>query len=273
MIRFFNNYTYYKPTLGQSWLLFALLLAGSIVSAVLFGHAPQSFSYFVMMLVPLLWCAWMGGQAAAAGEPPLAVNDPHFGKLPAWAFLLLSAVALMTLAFVVEPTTSFIPMPDSIKAIFEKAFVDSALPDMVVSTCILAPLLEEFLCRGMMMRGMMTRMRPWKAIFWSALIFSVMHLNPWQSIPAFLIGLFLGWVYWRTHCLWATILLHCLNNTLSTVLSRIWTDLPVDAGWRDIMPPAAYGFVYAASVVILTVTLYLLHEKTVSPQIQNRVEA
>ena len=107
---------------------------------------------------------------------------------------------MLSLSVVIEPTTSFIPMPDSIKAIFEKAFVESALWDMIVSTCILAPLLEELLCRGIMLRGMLARRKaPWKAIVWSALIFAVMHMNPWQSIPAFLIGLLLGWVYYRTH--------------------------------------------------------------------------
>lgn len=269
---------YFKPSLGQSWLLFSLLLVGSIAAGGLLGlltrgHAPQSLSYAAMMLLPLLWCVWMGRQDAAAGGSPLALNAPHFGRLPAWAFLLLACIALLAFSYLIEPTTSFIPMPDSIRTVFEKAFMESSLWDMVLSTCILAPLLEEFLCRGMMLRGMLTRMHPWKAIFWSALIFAVMHLNPWQSIPAFLIGLLLGWVYWRTHCLWATIFLHCVNNSLSTVISRAWPDLPIDAGWRDVLPPTVYWTVYAAAAVVLAATLYILYEKTVSPKIQTRLEA
>jgi len=263
---------YYKPTLGGSWFLVALILVGSIIVGLLLRGAPQSCTYFVMMLLPLAWCWWMGNQAAATGGKALAINAPHFGKLPVWAFLLLSALTLVSLSFVIEPTTSFIPMPDSVKAIFEKAFVDLPLWDMVLSTCILAPLLEELLCRGMMLRGMLTHMSPWKAIFWSAFLFAFMHLNPWQSIPAFLLGLFLGWVYWRTHSLWATIFLHCLNNSLSTVLTRLWPDLPVDAGWQDILPPTAYWICYAAAAVLAVVLIYILHEKTVSPQVQTRVE-
>ncbi|MBQ1672764.1 MAG: CPBP family intramembrane metalloprotease [Bacteroidales bacterium] len=267
---------YYKPSLGQSWWLVLLLLVGSIVGggiSLFWPAAPQALTYFVMMMLPLLWCVWQGRLAAVSGVHPLALNAPHFGKLPVWAFFVLAAVALIALSIVIEPTTSFIPMPDSIKAVFEKAFVDSKLWDMIASTCILAPLLEELLCRGLMMRGMLTRMKPGRAIFWSALIFAVMHLNPWQSIPAFLIGLFLGWVYWRTHCLWATIFLHCLNNSLSTLISRVWPDLPIDAGLKDILAPSTYWIVYAAAVVVLVLILYLLHEKTVSPQIQSRVEA
>ena len=268
-----QNFKYYKPSLGGSWLMVALVFVGSIVMAFCLPNAPRSVPYFLMMLLPLGWCWLMGRRAAEEGVRPLAIHAPHYGRLPVWAFLLISGVILFALSFVIEPTTSWIPMPDSIKAIFEQAFVDSDLWDMVVSTCILAPLLEEFLCRGMMLRGMLTRMRPWKAIFWSALIFAVMHMNPWQSIPAFLIGLFLGWVYWRTHSLWATIFLHFLNNAASTVISRIWTDLPVDAAWKDILSPNTYWICYAAAAILAVVLIYFLHEKTVSPEVPPCVEA
>ena len=274
----FQYFKFYKPGLGQSWLLVALVFAGSLLGAGItlgWKSAPQSLTYAVMMALPLAWCWWMGQRSAESGRRPLAINQPHFGKLPAWVFLVLAILALLALSVTIEPTTSFIPMPDSIKAIFEKAFVDSALWDMIVSTCILAPLLEEFLCRGMMLRGMLSHgMKPWKAIFWSALIFAVMHLNPWQSIPAFLIGLLLGWVYWRTHCLWATILLHCVNNSISTFISRLWPDLPIEAGLKDVLPSAtSYWIIYAAATVLLLILLYILHEKTVSPEIPPAVDA
>ena len=272
----FNYYKHYKPALGQSWLLVLLMFVGSILGSgvtLIWPDVPQSLTYALMMFLPLLWCWWMGRQAAWGGGQTAAIDAPRFGKLPAGGFLVLAGIALLGLTVVIEPTTSFIPMPDSIKAIFEKAFMDSALWDMILSTCILAPLLEELLCRGMMLRGMLERMAPWKAIFWSAFLFAVMHMNPWQSIPAFLTGLFLGWVYWRTRSLWATVFLHCLNNSLATVISRIWPDLPVDAGLKDILPSTTYWTVYAASAAVLVLILYLLHEKTVSAEIQGRVEA
>ena len=271
MIQYFK---YYKPGLGASWLLVGLTLLGSILAGLALPQAPHSLTYALMTILPLAWCWWMGNMAATAGDKPLAVNAPHFGKLGAAGFLVLSAVALLALSVVIEPTTTFIPMPDTIKALFEKVFIDSALWDMIVSTCILAPLFEEFLCRGMMLRGMLAGgMRPRNAILWSALLFAVMHLNPWQSIPAFLIGLLLGWVYWRTHCLWATIFLHCFNNSISTLISRLWPDLPVDAGLRDILPPTTWWIVFGAAAVVLFLTLYLLHEKTVSPEVQTHMEA
>ena len=269
----FQYFKYYRAGLGQSWFLAALMLVGSVIVGFSLPHAPQSLTYFLMMLLPVAWCWWMGRQAFDAGGGARPINDPRFGKLGAVGFLLLSALALIALSVVIDPTTSFIPMPDPVKAVFEKAFMESPLWDMILSTCILAPLLEEFLCRGMMLRGMLYRMQPWKAITWSAVIFAVMHLNPWQSIPAFLIGLFLGWVYWRTRCLWATIFLHCLNNSLSTVISRLMPDVSVDTSMQDLLPPMVWWTVFAASAILLIILLFFLHEKTVSPEIPTHLEA
>ena len=272
-----QQFKYCKPGLGLSWLMVALVLVGSLVGGALtavWPETPQSLSYLITMCFPLAACWWIGAQSMLRGERALAINAPHFEKLGAPLYLGLAAVAMLTLSVVIEPTTSFIPMPDSIKAIFEKAFVNSALWDMIVSTCILAPLLEELLCRGIMLRGMLARGKaPWKAIFWSALIFAVMHMNPWQSIPAFVMGLLLGWVYWRTHSLWATIFLHCLNNATATLISRVWSDLPIDAGLRDVLPENTYWTVYLAAALLLVISLVILNEKTVSPQIQTPVDA
>ena len=267
-----ENFKYYKPGLAGSWLMVALMLVGSLVAGVSLPSTVHSPGYLLMMILPIAWCLWQGGNEREAGATPLPVNAPHFGKLSTGAFLALSGIALLALSVVIEPTTSFIPMPDLIKNLFEKVFLESKLWDMILATCILAPLMEEFVCRGMMLRGMLCQMSTRKAILWSAFLFAFMHLNPWQAIPAFLCGIFLGWVYVRTHCLWATIFLHFLNNAISTAISRIWTDLPVDASWKDILPPTTYWVLYASCVVVMAVTVYILYEKTLPAQIQRDLQ-
>jgi len=266
-------FKYYKPTLGGSWVIVALMLVGSVLVGVLFPHVPHSLGYALLMLFPLAWCWWKGQQAYMLGERPLAINAPHFGQLHPVVFFLLAGIALLALGVVIEPTTSFIPMPDFIKRVFEEAFMDSPLWDAILSTCILAPLLEEFLCRGMMLRGMLPQKGVRKAILWSAFLFAFMHMNPWQSIPAFLMGIFMGWVYWRTHCLWATIFLHFLNNAMSVVITRIFPDLPVDAGWIDVLPTTTYWGLYGSCVVVAAVCIYILYEKTLSAEVPPAVEA
>ena len=270
-----HSFPYYKPGLGGSWMLVLLMAASSLIVGGISQFLPmsQSASYFLMMVPPLAWCWWQGRMNYLAGLLPLKINAPHFGKIHPVLFFVLAGIVLLAISVVIEPTTTWIPMPDWIKSLFEDVFVNSPLWDMILATCILAPLLEEFICRGMMLRGMLRSKGPVKAICWSAFLFAFMHLNPWQSIPAFLIGLYLGWIYWRTHCLWATIFLHCLNNSISTVISRVYPDLSIDAGWKDIMPTPAYWFFYASCVVIAFSFIFILYEKTLPAKIQTDLEA
>jgi hypothetical protein len=45
-----------------------------------------------------------------------------------------------------------------------------------------------------------------------------MHLNPWQSIPAFFKGLFLGLLYYQSKSIWPSILAHAVNNAAAFFL-------------------------------------------------------
>ena len=63
---------------------------------------------------------------------------------------------------------------------------------------LLAPFTEEMVFRGAILRKLLDSYSPWKAIALSAFFFSLIHMNPVQMPHAFLIGLLLGWMYWRT---------------------------------------------------------------------------
>ena len=76
-----------------------------------------------------------------------------------------------------------------------------------------------------------------------------------------------------THSLWASIFLHFLNNATATLISRVWSDLPIDAGLRDVLPDNIYWIVYVAAALLLVISLVILNEKTVSPQVQAPVDA
>jgi membrane protease YdiL (CAAX protease family) len=85
----------------------------------------------------------------------------------------------------------------------------------VLALVVVAPFTEEVLCRGILLRGMLNRLRPWTAIAMSALLFAMMHMNPWQAVSAFVIGLVLGWIYMRTRSVALCIFVHALNNAVA----------------------------------------------------------
>lgn len=269
---------YYQPNLASSWILVFFLVAGSLVFGVLINlidfvfpspvFRSQTLSYLLTMICPLTYALIMGGKYRSSGAPAVKINNCRFGRYGAVPFFFAIAIGLPALSALAEPISNLLPMPELIRQLFETVFKDSALWDSIVATCILAPLLEELLCRGLMMRGMMRTMAPWKAILWSAFLFAFMHLNPWQAIPAFIFGCFFGWIYWKSGCLWATVLLHCINNTLSTLLVRLMPEVGVDSGLKDILPAGAYPFVYGGCLIVfILVCLFLIrnfNEKTIS---------
>ena len=270
-----NSLEWYRPNVGESWLIALALVGGALFFGLILGVLKtasrgakgiwdiQSISYILTMVVPFVLIAFRARSerisAQVTGAQPVPLNRPAFGRLGAVGAFAVSAAALITLSVVIEPLTSIIPMPDVIKTMFEEAFVNTALWDAILATCILAPLLEELLCRGVMMRGMLSHTSPRAAIIWSAVIFAVIHMNPWQSIPALLMGLLFGWLYYRTGCLWLTIFLHCLNNSISTAVSRLFPDIGIDQGLIDILDRPTYLKIYVLSALVLAASLWLLH--------------
>lgn len=84
---------------------------------------------------------------------------------------------------------------------------------------IAAPIIEEILCRGIILKGLLKNYQPSKAILISAVFFGAIHLNPWQAIPAFFGGLFLGWAYYKTQSVIPGMIIHAtINGTAALIL-------------------------------------------------------
>lgn len=90
-----------------------------------------------------------------------------------------------------------------------------------ISTIILAPVLEEILFRGLFLKGFLLKYSAKKAIIVSTILFAVIHLLPSQIINALLLGLFFGFIYYKTKSIGYTIVLHFLANLTSFVAGYI----------------------------------------------------
>ncbi len=93
-----------------------------------------------------------------------------------------------------------------------------------VLVCAIAPLVEEMFFRGILLRGMLKRYTPADAMVYSAFIFGVAHLNIYQFVIAFVVGLMAASLYLRTRSLWPGIVLHAGINTMVTVLTAYHVD-------------------------------------------------
>ena len=89
---------------------------------------------------------------------------------------------------------------------------------------ILVPVAEEMVFRGAVLRELLSRFPRrwhWLPIAISALLFGIVHGNMAQFVHATLLGLLLGWLYYRTDSIVPGIVLHWVNNTIAYVLYNL----------------------------------------------------
>lgn len=125
---------------------------------------------------------------------------------------------------------------------------------------LLASLSEEVVFRGAILRSLLrsSRLSVGGAIALSALMFSVIHLNPAQLPHTFVIGLLLGWMYYRTGSILPGVAYHWANNSVAYVLYNLYPDPDmklIDLFGTDSRVLMAVGF----SLLILLPALYQLH--------------
>ena len=282
-----NDINFCLPNLKQSWLLVALIFAGAMAGSVLLVVLrllptpqwvdsvieSQSIEYLMQMLLPFVAIPFISRAVKGnplAEEPYISgvpINKPEFGELGPVLYTLTALLLIIGAGVVIEPLGSIIPMSDSIKELFEKVFGGSNLTDLILATAILAPVCEEVLCRGIMQRGMCAAMPPWKAILWASFIFAFIHLNPWQAIPAFILGLALGWVYFQSKCIWIPILMHAANNTISIILIKLHPETLTEESMLTLLPPDLRIPVYLAAVALTIGTALLLWHKGAKRQL------
>ncbi len=148
----------------------------------------------------------------------------NFSSKPLFTYILIFTM-MFGMMLISEFLTNLIPTTGPVFGWLYLKFMqqmDSISMDyaaMVIMVAVFAPLFEEILFRGIILKAMLNKgVSPKKAIFFSALIFGAIHGYPWQFLGAFLLGLVLGLVYWKTKSLLMSILLHSFNNFIAAML-------------------------------------------------------
>jgi len=176
------------------------------------------FAYVMTMLIPILFFYFL-----ITKNEGKKLNF-NFSTKPLRVYLLIFPM-MFGMMLIADYTTQLIPTTGPFLGEIYKMYNDefakllSSPILLILMTVILAPILEEILFRGIIMKGMINNnVKPVTAIIVSAFIFGAVHFNPWQFAGAFLLGLVLGLVYYKTKSLLMSILLHAFNNLLSALM-------------------------------------------------------
>ena len=245
--------------------LLLLLLLGTIIGLVVVGilgyfvsaEAMSDYttliSYPIMFIPPMIWAS-INSRNTRYRQKGMALDNANI-KPRGWAACICMAVlGTMAVAIVSDYFQTLLPpMP----AWLEKAFKELLNGNILINficVSIFAPFFEEWLCRGMVERGLLGRgMKPVWAIVISAFFFAAIHLNPWQAIPAFLVGLLFGYVYYKTGSLKLTMLMHATNNTVSLIVSNIPSFSECE-NYFDLFGNG-YWYCFAASLLLIALVV------------------
>ena len=162
--------------------------------------------------------------------------------------LLLSTLLVFTSMFALNIFVQWFPLKDNLSDMFAGL---SRNPLGVFTLAFLAPLLEEVFFRGAI-QGVLMRFfgRPWPAIIVAALVFGVFHMNPVQVVYATLLGMVLGWIYYRTGSLMSVIVGHVLNNSLAVLTTVAFSAADEQAVANSSAGIAGFVFFAALSVYL-----------------------
>ena len=269
--KFYERYSYYVPAVQDMfilivWLLLGALL-GNIVTLVIAGIAgvENSGIYSMLLSYPLMFIPGMIYASAKSHKAGYRtggylLDSDHFGSKGGFACALVVSAATLALNFCSDTLSALLPpMPEFLKEVLGTLTQGNIVLNLICVS-IFAPFFEEWLCRGMILRGLLGNgMKPVWAIVVSAVFFAVIHANPWQAIPAFILGAAFGYVYYKTGSLKLTMLMHCVNNTFSVILSNI--DSIKDAeNWKEILPSQYYWIIFAACIIV-TALCYLFFRR------------
>ena len=270
------------------WFLAGMIL-GSLVNVGLLLFAPGFPLYYSMLIIypvqfiPVLMYVRLKSMRNSTFDRGYALDSNHFGAKGGALTAILMAFGTIALALMLEPLMALMPDMDETLVKTMEQLLEGPLWVSLLSMSVFAPVLEEWMCRGIVLRGLLNYsrkgepgensgrkgMNPALAIAISAIFFATIHGNLWQGFSAFILGSFFGYVYYKTGSLKLTMLMHCVNNTVSVVSSKLpaFKDLEADASLLDIVPAGTYVIIFIVSAAVLFLAVrYLSKIKTDSPQ-------
>ena len=94
----------------------------------------------------------------------------------------------------------------------------------VITTILIAPILEEFIFRGFLFSQLRITLGNWGAISLSSLAWTSLHFQYELKIlfVLFVLGLFLGFLRWKYNSLFLVMALHAVNNLVALITAYLY---------------------------------------------------
>lgn len=235
---------------GQVWQMRFLLALSHLFTFVLAGWATVRVFYPINDFSRswrLDWPSYLGGRQWPSGSVLGTGILIMLASLPAvlFSYTINKLVPLPEWVHQMENDTT-----EALKALLRMNGPLELLANLSL-LAVLPAIGEELVFRGVLQRQLMRRIaNPYTAILISAAIFSFVHFQFEGFLPRWLLGILLGWLYWRTGNFWVPVFAHFVNNALQVLgqylyskdLSNVNFEQDVDVPWAGALISVALLF-------------------------------
>lgn len=209
------------------WLVLITVLSMYIVSLpfMIFG-IWSNFAYMLIgefaIVIPVAIGIIMT-RGNGTMQERLGINRFRISMLPYIILLPVMAQTFSTLVLmpIQSGLISLFGKPDYSDIIANKG--TTGFVENFIVLCILAPILEELVCRGLIM-NMLKRYGTTVMLICSSLAFALMHQSAETMIAIFFLGMVLGLIRIVSDSIFASMIAHSASNLYSLVLMMVMGD-------------------------------------------------
>jgi len=212
----FQKDLYHIP--GWSLLLFAAAAAGLVV--LVLWLLPERTP---LAMLTVFFGAGLGASAIAVLPLGPAAGARALGLRAAGRRTIVVGIVVTTvLSYAVSQLGI---QPEGVRQVTD-AVRDPAIvgPAMLV-LAVLAPLVEELVFRGLLYGWVAGRWGPLAAFIVSSLAFAAAHYEPAHVVLVLPLGLWFGWLRWRSNSLVPSIVAHVVNNGVAIAAAAFLGDV------------------------------------------------
>lgn len=160
----------------------------------------------------------------------------------------LVLVGMVPAIFLVNLFTEICSLQDINEEVFLKLMYN---PWGVLALVLVGPFSEELVFRMGIQRHLIRRnISPLGAILLTSILFGIVHGNPAQIPGAMIFGIILGWLYWRSGCIWLSVAAHVFNNLIGVILGWI-------SGQEEILLTDLCGGAWGTTICAVLATVFL----------------
>jgi membrane protease YdiL (CAAX protease family) len=180
--------------------------------------------------------------------------------------VLIGSIVPLAIGMGVAHLITFVfPPGPSFEELYENMTLGWAVP-FVLFIALAPGIAEEVLFRGYMQRRFLARWKPWTAIVVTSVIFAIYHVMPHVMGLAFVMGIWLGYMAWRSGSVLPGMCCHALVNGAWNVwnIGIILGAFPA----AEETPWAAYGVVGVVSLACMVFAIRMLANLPVAADIE-----